>query len=166
LYLCPVGTGYRFSAYMSTTTKEDKPSMLDDLKAQAAELAAKIKAATDAHLETLHTKLQEAHKQVQSLTAEIESHSGKPAPAKRGRKVKNSFPPKASKPAKKSKGKRGAVGEAITAFVSSKGKAGAHLKDIAAATGFKPANITAFFYAKGNAKKFKKVAPATFVVGK
>ena len=87
-----------------------------------------------------------------------------PAPAKRGPKPKGGSYVGNGKPAKtkKVKAQRGAVGEAITTFVSSKGKAGAHVSDIAAATGFKPANITAFFYAKANLKKFKKVAPATF----
>ena len=61
-------------------------------------------------------------------------------------------------------GKRGAVGAAISAFLSSKGKSGAKVSEIATALGFKPVNVTAFFYSKGNLKKFKKVAPATFAV--
>jgi hypothetical protein len=60
--------------------------------------------------------------------------------------------------------RRGAVGDAIRAFVGSKGKAGAKVSEIAAATGNKPANVTAFFYSKANKKTFKKVAPATFAV--
>jgi hypothetical protein len=156
---------------MSTTTKDEKPSLLDSLKAQAQEIAAKIKAETDKHLETLHAKLKEAHEVVSNLTAEIQSHTGKPTPARRGRKpgtnaAKLNGNRKTAKAPKKTKGKRGAVGEAITAFVSSKGKSGAKVSEIATALGFKPANITAFFYAKGNAKKFNKVAPATFALKK
>jgi hypothetical protein len=65
------------------------------------------------------------------------------------------------------KAKRGAVSASIRAFLASKGKTGARVKDIAAATGHKPANVTAFFYAPANRKAFKKVAPATFAaVGK
>jgi hypothetical protein len=60
------------------------------------------------------------------------------------------------------RGKRGSLGKAIRAFLTGKGKAGAHVKDIAAATKNKPTNVTAFFYAPGNRKAFKKVAPATF----
>ncbi len=96
---------------MSTSTaKEEKPSILDTLKAQAAEISAKIKAETDKHLETLHAKLQDLHKQVAGVTEEIQKHTGKPAPAKRGRKsgtkaAKLNGTGKASRKAKK--GKRG-----------------------------------------------------------
>jgi hypothetical protein len=54
--------------------------------------------------------------------------------------------------------------EAILKYLSTVGEAGAKINDIAAAVGNKPANVTAFFYAKGNVKKFKKAAPATFAV--
>jgi len=51
-------------------------------------------------------------------------------------------------------------------FLQGKGKAGAHINDIAAAIKTKPANITAWFYSTGQvhvkAKTLKKVAPATY----
>ena len=153
---------------MSTTTlKDDKPSILDELKKQEAEIAAKIKEATSSILEELHKKLAAAHEQVQSITKEIERHSGNSAPKRRGRKT-NKFKLNGATPKTKraTKGKRGSVGEAITAFVTSKGKTGAHVKDISKETGNKPANVTAFFYAKANKGKFKKVAPATFALHK
>ena len=147
---------------MSTTT--EKPSILDGLKAQAAEIAAKIKAETDKHLETLHAKLKEAHEVVTHLTAEIQKHTDKPA-VRRGRKPgsKNAKAVKPAKAPKKAKGKRGALGEGILKFLSTKGKGGAHVKDIAAHLGSKPANVTAYFYSTGKSK-VKKVKPATFAL--
>jgi hypothetical protein len=71
---------------------------------------------------------------------------GKPA-AKRGRKS----------------GKRGALGEGILKFLSTKGKEGAHIKDIAAHVGAKPANVTAWTYTTGKGK-VKRVKPATFAI--
>jgi hypothetical protein len=87
---------------------------------------------------------------------------------KRGRKPGRPAGASKVKPVKRGKrAKRGSLGKAIKAFLAGKGKAGAHVKDIAAATKNKPANVTAFFYAPGNKKSFKKVAPATFAhVGK
>lgn len=119
-------------------------------------------------IEAVTHKLKEARGIVAALEAQLANLGVAPAPvvtAKRPytRRIKNNFPPKAKAP-KKAKGKRGAVGQAITAFVASKGKAGAKVSDIAAHLGTKPANVTAFFYAKGNKAKFKKVAPATFAV--
>jgi hypothetical protein len=151
----------------ATTAKDDSHSVLDSLKKQEAEIAAKIKEATGALLEGLHKKLAAAHEEVQSITKKIHELSGKPAPMRRGRKPgsKNKSTGSAEKKTKTTKkGKRGAVGAAIRAFVEKAGKSGAKVSDIAAATGNKPANVTAFFYAKGNAKQFKKVAPATFAL--
>ena len=151
---------------MSITT--EKPSLLETLKTQAADIAAKIKEETDKHLETLHLKLQDLHKQVQSVTAEIESHAGKPAGAKRGRKA-GATKKATAKPAKagrKVKGKRGAVGEAIQAYLATKGAKGAHVKEIAEAIGNKPANVTAYFYGGAGKKLAKPVAPATFALKK
>ena len=79
-------------------------------------------------------------------------------PAKRGRK-----PTKPAKvKVKKTRGKRGALGESILKFLSTKGKEGAHVKDIASHVGTKPTNITAFAYTTGKKKGVKKVGPATF----
>jgi hypothetical protein len=85
----------------------------------------------------------------------------------RGRKPGRPAGSSKAKPAKTKKskrGRRGAIGKAIRAFLASKGKGGAHVKEIASATKNKPANVTAFFYAPANKKSFKKVAPATFAV--
>jgi hypothetical protein len=76
--------------------------------------------------------------------------------AKRGRKPKGDAPVAASaKPKKIKRGKRGALGEGILNFLQPKGKEGAHVKDIAAGIGSKPANVTAYFY--GTGKKVKGV---------
>jgi cyanate lyase len=121
-------------------------------------------------LTTLHVEITELKSNLTSKQAELAELTGAPvaaahaeAPKRRGRPVgsgkKNAF----NGPSEtKSRGQRGAVGEAIRAFVLSKGKAGAKVKEIAEATGYKPANVTAFFYSKANKKAFKKVAPATF----
>jgi len=148
---------------MSTTT--EKPSLLDTLKAQAAEISAKIKAETDKHLETLHAKLKEAHEVVSKLTAEIQSHTGKPAPAKGGRKPgsKNGKAAKPAKATKKAKGKRGALGEAITKVLSVAGKKGIHVKEIADKVGTKPQNVTAWMYTTGKSK-VKNLGKATFTL--
>ncbi len=62
-----------------------------------------------------------------------------------------------------SRGKRGALGEDILKFLSPKGKAGAHVKEIAAHVGKPPVNVTAWIYTTGKTK-VKKVKPATFAV--
>jgi len=88
-------------------------------------------------------------------------HSNNAPSAKRGRKP-GVQAEKAVKPAKKGKrGKRGKLGESILKFLSTKGAAGAHIKDISAAVKSKPANVTAWFYTTGKGKT-KKVKPATF----
>ena len=96
---------------------------------------------------------------------EVHAHlQGSSAPtAKRGRKpgVKAE---KVVKPVKKGKrGKRGKLGTGILKFLSTKGAAGAHIKEIATAVKSKPNNITAWFYTTGKGKA-KKVKPATFAV--
>ena len=60
----------------------------------------------------------------------------------------------------------GAAGEAILKYLSTKGKEGAHVKEIATAVGNSPANVTAYFYAGAGKKHTKKVAPATFALKK
>jgi hypothetical protein len=161
---------------MSTTpTKKDDKEIGKEIAAmetvisnlsysQLAELLASKK---EKEIEAVTHKLKEAKGIVESLEAQLVNLGvtpAAPAPVKRGRKIKNSFNP--NKATKVKKGKRGAVGEAITAFVSSKGKAGAHVKEIAAATGYKVPNITAFFYAKANKPKFKNLGKATFALKK
>jgi hypothetical protein len=66
-----------------------------------------------------------------------------------------------AKPTKR--GKRGKLGESILKFLSTKGAAGAHVKDIAIAVKSKPLNVTAWFYTTGKGKT-KKVKPATFAL--
>jgi hypothetical protein len=59
--------------------------------------------------------------------------------------------------------KRGALGDSILKFLSTKGKEGAHIKDIASHVGTKPANVTAWTYTTGKSK-VKRVKPATFAI--
>jgi hypothetical protein len=148
---------------MSTTTAKEAEGLTYQ---QLKDLLEKKK---EAEIDKVTKELTAARGIVSSLEAQLANLGVAPAPVaapvKRGRKPgSQNGTGKPAKAPKKAKGKRGAVGAAITAFVSSKGKSGAKVSEIAAATGFKPANITAFFYAKGNVKKFKKVAPATFAV--
>ena len=147
---------------MSTTTPTDIKSL------SLAELRELVAAKEQTEKDVLLTEIAALEKTLAKKRDELEILTGKPAPAKRGRKPKRFKLSGAAKPAKvkKGKAKRGAVGAAITTFVSNKGKSGAKVSEIAAALGFKPANITAFFYAKGNVKKFKKIAPATFALKK
>jgi hypothetical protein len=75
--------------------------------------------------------------------------------AKRGRKPRGPAKAKVAK-VKVRKGrraKRGALGAGILKFLSPKGKAGAHVKDIAAAIGSKAPNVTAWFYSTGKKNK-------------
>jgi len=119
-------------------------------------------------IEAVTHKLKEARGIVAALEAQLENLGVVTAPAvapvKQGRKIKNRVGNGKPAAVRKVKAKRGAVGAAITAFVSSKGKAGAHVKEIAAATGFKVPNITAFFYARANKTKFKNLGKATFAL--
>lgn len=64
---------------------------------------------------------------------------------------------------RRKRGKHGALGKSILKFLSSKGKEGAHIKDIASHVGTKPANVTAWTYTTGK-NKVKRVKPATFAI--
>ncbi len=173
---------------MSTTTaKKDEKELSKDVATVETvissltftQLEDLLKTKREEEIEKVTHRLKEARGMVESLEAQLENLGVTPAPLvsaapakRRGRKPGsknkaklNGAAPRATTP-KARKGKRGAVGEAISAFVASKGKAGAKVNEIAQATGNKPANVTAFFYAKGNKGKFKKVAPATFAVAK
>jgi hypothetical protein len=145
---------------MSTTTTAKEAEGLSYL-----ELKDLLEKKKEAEIDKVTKELTAAEGIVASLRAQLVNLGVTPAPAapkaKRGRRKANLFNPGKTTKVKKS-GKRGAVGEAITAFVTSKGKAGAKVSDIAAHLSTKPANVTAFFYAKANKTKFKKVAPATF----
>ena|ERR1700677_2130167 len=120
----------------------------------------------DAEIDRVTKELTAAEGIVASLKAQLSNLgvTASPAPNKRGRKPKNAFNLGGQKAGKKGKAKRGAVGESIRTFLASKGKAGAKISEMASALGFKPANVTAFFYSKNNRKVFKKVAPATFAI--
>jgi len=85
---------------------------------------------------------------------------GRPAKTQASGVVKKGKPP--GKRRRKS-GKRGALGVSILKFLSSKGKEGAHVKDIATHVGTKPANVTAWTYTTGKSK-VKRVKPATFAI--
>jgi hypothetical protein len=83
---------------------------------------------------------------------------------KRGRPANAGVRTKSSKSSAKhgrKSGKRGALGVKILQFLGTKGKEGAHVKDIATAVGTKPANVTAWTYTTGKGK-VKRVKPATF----
>ena len=98
----------------------------------------------------------------------LESFVSGGSPKKRGRpaKMKKANAAENEKPAPKrnrKSGKRGALGEKVLKFLAPKGKEGAHVKDIAAAVGTKPANVTAWTYTTGKTK-VKRVKPATFAI--
>ncbi len=98
----------------------------------------------------------------------LESFVAKGSTKKRGRpaKIKGGDAANNGKPVSNRShkaGKRGALGAKILKFLSTKGKEGAHVKDIASAVGSKPANITAWTYTTGKTK-VKKVKPATYAV--
>ena len=98
----------------------------------------------------------------------LESFASGSSAKKRGRpaKIQGSTAVKKSKPTSKrgrKPGKRGALGQGILKFLSTKGKEGAHIKDIAAQVGTKPANVTAWTYTTGKTK-VKRVKPATFAI--
>jgi hypothetical protein len=150
------------------STNKDTPSLIEDLKKQASEIAAKLAEATQVQLEALHLKLKDAHLEVQRITEEIKKHGGElEAPKRRGRNPGSRNKTKlTSLPAKRGpnarRAKRGAVSSAIASYVTKAGKKGAHVKDISAATGIKPANVTAFFYSPKGKKEFKNLGKATF----
>ena len=85
---------------------------------------------------------------------------GRPKKIQGGDVVNNGKP--AAKIGRKSK-KRGALGAGILKYLSTKGKSGAHIKDIATHVGSKPANVTAWTYTTGKGK-VKRVKPATFAI--
>lgn len=98
----------------------------------------------------------------------LESYATSNVPKKRGRpaKIKNEGPVKAGKPARqriRRSSKRGALGETILKFLGTKGKEGAHVKEIAIHAGTKPGNVTAWTYTTGK-NKVKRVKPATFAI--
>jgi hypothetical protein len=73
-------------------------------------------------------------------------------------------------PTKLRRKRRGGLAKKIVKFLQIKGAKGAHVKDIAAATKIRPANVTAWFYGTGKALiasgGIKKVGPATFAYSK
>jgi hypothetical protein len=82
---------------------------------------------------------------------------------KRGRPMRSVMTDKpVAKKGRKGK-KRGNLSATILKYLSAKGKEGAHVRDIAAHVGTKPANVTAWTYTTGKSK-VKKVKPATFAL--
>jgi cyanate lyase len=136
---------------------EELKALLDSKKDEAVLLLRKELAVAEESIKTITEKLKEFGEHVGIL------------PKKRGRKPQSSLPMESTKPAKtrgKAKGKRGAVGQAILAYLATKGKAGAKVNDIATAIGNKPANVTSFFYAGAGKKACKRIAPGTFALKK
>jgi hypothetical protein len=83
------------------------------------------------------------------------------------RKTRVAAKAKAPKTKRVKRAKKGKMSDSIISFLAGKGKTGAHIKDIAAGVGTKPANITAWFYSPTGkrvlkSKALKKVGPATF----
>jgi hypothetical protein len=173
----------------NTPTKKDEKEIASEVKAMETvlnslsytQLSELLKEKKDKEIEAVTHKLKEARGIVEALEAQLvnlgvtSAAPVAPKTAKRGRKPRNIGPigtvsdikaTGARKAPKKAKGKRGAVGAAILSFLASKGKAGAKIAEIAAATGNKPANVTAFFYAGAGKKAAKRVAPATFALKK
>ena len=114
----------------------------------------------------LAKRIQEVKQELSHLL-HLESYVGGTT-KKRGRPAKSTGKDasKGVKPKGKGRrksGKRGALGSKILEFLGTKGKEGAHVKDIAAAVGTKPANVTAWIYTTGKSK-VKKMKPATFAV--
>ena len=166
---------------MSTTSKKDVQGLAKDVTAMESalnsltysQLADLLKEKKEKEIEAINHKLKEARGIVAALEAQLESHGVLTAPAtpvKRAytRKVKaiRNGAAKPAKATKKAKSKRGAVGEAIIKFLATKGKEGAHVKDIAAAIGNKPANVTAYFYGGAGKKLAKPLGGATFALKK
>jgi hypothetical protein len=86
---------------------------------------------------------------------------GRPAKVSASGEVVNNGKPAAARKTKSKK--RGALGGKILKYLATKGKEGAHVKDIANHVGSKPANITAWAYSTGK-NKVKRTKPATYAV--
>ena len=132
---------------MSTTAKEAEGLSYLELKAL-------LEQKKEAEIDKVKKELSSAEGIVASLKAQL-VNLGVEAPAanegtlkgKRGRPRKNNFNP--TKP-KKSKGKRDSgLKDTILTFLTSKGKEGAHVDDIAKHTGKPKANINAFLATTG-----------------
>ena len=166
---------------MSTTpTKKDEKEVAREIAAmetvisslsytQLLELANSKK---DKEIEAVQHKLKEAKGIVEALEAQLVNLGVTPAAPTT---AKRSYPRKITgraivgnrKSAKTvKKAKRGAVGEAIVKFLSTKGKEGAHVKDIATAIGNTPANVTAYFYGGAGKKLAKALGGARFAIKK
>lgn len=165
---------------MSTNTKDapvDSTETVNEALREHAQLEQQ-ETAILAKLEGEEAKLVAVLEQVRGAISKIKGTPTKPVSGsfedggtspRRGRKPgsKNRFKLNGTdKTARKSNGKRGAMGAAITAFLEKAGKKGAHVSDIAKAVGNKPANVTAFFYAGAGKKLAKKVDKATFALAK
>ena len=166
---------------MSAATKKDEKELAKDVTSMETvlsnlsytQLVELLKAKKENEIEAVTHKLKEARGIVAALEAQLDNLgvvTTAVAPARRAytRKVQavRNGAVKPAKAPRKSKGKRGAVGEAILKYLSTKGPKGAHVKDIAAAVGNKPANVTAYFYGGAGRKHGKQVAPATFALKK
>jgi hypothetical protein len=119
------------------------------------------------NIKALSKRITEVKEELAQLL-HLESFIGKGSSKKRGRPAKSkggdvvNIGKPAAKKGRKS-AKRGALGAKILKFLSSKGKEGAHVKDIAVYAGSKPANVTAWTYTTGKSK-VRRVKPATFAI--
>ena len=119
------------------------------------------------NVKALSKRISEVREELARLL-HLESFTTGGTSKKRGRpaKIQDSGVVKKGKPASKrgrKSAKRGALGKGILKFLSTKGKDGAHVKDIAAHVGSLPANVTAWTYTTGKSK-VKRVKPATFAI--
>jgi hypothetical protein len=115
------------------------------------------------NLKALSKRIAEVRTELTHLLHLESFASGSPA-KKRGRpaKIQTNGNAKKSKPLKK-RAKRGALGKSILTFLTTRGKEGAHINDIATHVGTKPANVTAWAYSTGK-RKVKRVKPATYAI--
>lgn len=118
------------------------------------------------NLKALSKRITEVRMELAQLL-HLESFAAGGSAKRRGRPAKlqssTAVQAKSAGKQRRKSGKRGALGVGILKFLSSKGKEGAHVSDIASHLGTKPANVTAWAYTTGQTK-VKKVKPATFAI--
>ena len=173
---------------MSNTTKKDEKELIKDVAAvdsalnslSYAQLEEMLRAKKEYEIDKVTKELTAARGIVSALEAQL-VNLGVPSDVfgagtvsdipvtRRGRKPNRFKMNGSAKPAKKVKpikGKRGEVGAKIREQVIKAGKKGIHIKEIMAATGYKYANVTAFFNSKSGRKEFKNLGKATFTLAK
>lgn len=101
-------------------------------------------------ISTLEKEIAELEQSLSSKKSELTELTGSPAPvkAKRGRKPKG-FSTVAKAAKNTSRGRSSRLKEKVVAFLSSKGKEGAHIDEIAKHLGKPKANVNAFLATTG-----------------